>query len=275
MGQSEYYVAENGTSSLTLAEASSRFLSSLPPESRSDYQAGVSRFVQWFGADRELAQLRALDVESFADAALGSAASGRWLDPVHAFLTFAGKEGLTTGNLSVSLRLRKPTGRDRGGASGLTGNQIPMTPEGYAERVQELEDLRDQRPRIAEDLRAAMADKDFRENSPLDAARERQALVELRIRELEQMLKIAVVVEASIGPSDTTHVGCRVVVRDLDSSEERHFVLVSPTEVNPREGKISIASPVGRALLDRSPGDEVEVMVPKGRMRLRVESIEG
>jgi len=150
-----------------------------------------------------------------------------------------------------------------------------MTPEGYAERVKELDDLRDQRPHIAEDLRAAMADKDFRENSPLDAVRERQAWVEARIRELEQMLKVAVVVETSGGPSDTTRVGCRVVVRDLDSTEERHFTLVSPTEVNPREGKISIASPVGRALLDRSTGEEVEVMVPKGRLRLKIESIEG
>jgi transcription elongation factor GreA len=268
-------VAEHGATAITLAEASSRFIASLPPDSRSNYQAGVSRFVQWFGADRDLAQLRPLDVESFADAALGSAASGRWLDPVHAFLTYAGKEGLTQSNLSVSLRLRRPSASDRAAASGMTSGQIPMTAAGYAERVRELDDLRDQRPRIAEELRAAMADKDFRENSPLDAARERQALVEARIRELEQMLKVAVVVESSTGPSDTTHLGCHVIVRDLDSAEQLQFTLVSPTEVNPRERKISVASPVGRALLDRSAGDEVEVMVPKGRLRLKIEAIEG
>jgi len=151
-------VTENGATSLTLAQASSRFIASLPSENRQDYQAGVSRFVQWFGADRKLSQLRALDVESFADAALGSAASGRWLDPVHAFLTYAGKEGLTSGNLSTNLRLRRPSLPDRASAAALTANQIPMTAEGHAERVKELEDLRDQRPRIAEDLRAAMAD---------------------------------------------------------------------------------------------------------------------
>lgn len=268
-------MAENGTQSLTLAEASSKFLASLPAEARADYQAGVSRFVQWFGADRNLSQLRALDVESFADAAQGSAASGRWLDPVHAFLTYAGKEGLTSGNLSGNLRLRKTSGSDRSLGSGLSGSQIPMTPEGYQERVRELQDLREQRPRIAEDLRAAMADKDFRENSPLDAARERQALVEARIREIDQMLKVAVIVEASSEPSDVTRVGCRVVVRDLDSGDERQFTLVSPTEVNPKEGKISVASPVGRALLERSTGEEVEVMVPKGRIRLKIQAIDG
>jgi transcription elongation factor GreA len=268
-------VAERGATAITLAEAASRFIASLPADTRSDYQAGVSRFVQWFGADRELSQLRALDVESFADAALGSAASGRWLDPVHAFLTYAGREGLTPSNLSASLRLRKPSIADRAAAAGMSSGQIPMTAEGHAERIKELQDLRDQRPRIAEELRAAMADKDFRENSPLDAARERQALVEARIRELDQMLKVAVVVEASSGPSDTTHLGCRVRVRDLDTTEELQFTLVSPTEVNPREQKISVASPVGRALLDRSVGDEVEVMVPRGRLRLKIESIDG
>ncbi|HTE85022.1 MAG TPA: transcription elongation factor GreA [Dehalococcoidia bacterium] len=268
-------MAETGVSTPTLAEASMRFLASLPADSRPDYQAGVNRFVQWFGADRSLSQLRALDVESFADAALGSAASGRWLDPVHAFLSYANKEGLTTGNLSTNLRLRKPSASDRAAAAAASGNQIPLTPEGYQALIKELEDLKEQRPHIAEELRAAMADKDFRENSPLDAARERQALVEARIRELDQMLKVAVIVETSSGPSDMTHVGCRVQVRDLDSTDERNYTLVSPTEVNPREGKISIASPVGRALLDRAVGDEVEVMVPKGRIRLRIQAIEG
>lgn len=261
---------------LSLAEASSRFLASLPSDSRPDYQAGVNRFVQWFGADRAMKELRPLDVESFAEAAQGSAtASGRWLEPVHTFLTFASKEGLTGGNLSTNLRLRRTAGGDRSAAMALTGNQIPMTPDGHAALERELEDLKDQRPKIAESLRLAMADKDFRENSPLDAAREQQALVEARIRELDQILKHAVVVQAGVGPSDSTHVGCRVVVKDLDSGKESHFTLVSPSEVNPREGKISVASPVGRALLDRARGAEVEVAVPRGHMRFRIESIEG
>jgi transcription elongation factor GreA len=232
--------------------------------------------VQWFGADRAMSELRPLDVESFAEAAQGGAsASGRWLEPVHTFLTYASKEGLTTGNLSTNLRLRRTAGGDRSSATALGVNQIPMTPEGHAGLERELQELKDQRPRIAESLRLAMADKDFRENSPLDAAREQQALVEARIRELEQTLKLAVVVQSGVGPSDITHVGCRVVVKDMDSGKDSHFTLVSPSEVNPREGKISVASPVGRALLDRSRGDEVEVAVPRGHMHFRIESIEG
>ncbi|MGI8551682.1 MAG: GreA/GreB family elongation factor [Dehalococcoidia bacterium] len=260
----------------TLADVSSRFVAALPQDTRSDHQAGVSRFVQWFGADRQISSLRALDVESFAEAAQGSAtATGRWLEPVYAFLTYAYKEGATATNLSSSLRIRRPAGSDRNSSSALAGNQIPMTGEGFAAREKELAELKGQRPQIAEELRTAMADKDFRENSPLDAAREKQAHVEARIRELDQILKHAVVVETSSGPSDITHVGCHVIVQDLDNGDKRNFILVSPSEVNPREGKISIASPVGRALLDRSTGDEVEVSVPRGRLRLRIEAIEG
>lgn len=263
-------------SSPTLAEAASRFIASLPPEVRLEYQPGVNRFVQWFGADRMARDLRALDVESFAEAAQGSATqSGRWIEPVHSFLLFAHKEGFTSSNLSSNLRLRKSANGSRSSAAALSGNQIPMTPEGYAALERELSDLKEQRPRIAESLRLAMADKDFRENSPLDAAREQQALVEARIREVEQTLKVAVIMESITGPSDITHVGCHVKVKDLDSGDERNFTLVSPSEVNPREGKISIASPVGRALLDRSTGEEVDVAVPRGRIRFRIESIEG
>ena len=269
-------MAERAVTVLTLNEASTRFLATVPPDARSDFQAGVNRFVQWFGADRPFGALRALDVESFAEAAQRSPkATGRWLEPVHAFLTYANKEGLTKSNLSVNLRLRKAPGSERSSSAGLSGNQIPMTAEGYAAREHELGELRAQRPKIAEELRAAMADKDFRENSPLDAARERQALVEARIREIEQIMKVAVVVESGTGPSDITRVGCHVVVHDLDSGVKHNFTLVSPTEVNAGEGKISIASPVGRALLERAPGEEIDVAVPRGRIRFRIESIQG
>lgn len=261
---------------LSLFEASTRFFATLQPEVASEYQSAVSLFIQWFGADRQLRDLRPSDIERFAEVAQQRNAIGsmRRLEPVHAFLSYASREGWTPVNLSTNLRLRRTGSSDRSGAAQLGGAQTPMTPEGYAARERELEELRAQRPKIAEDLRTAMADKDFRENSPLDAARERQAHVEARIRELEQMLKHAVIVESGSGPSNITHVGCRVVVRDLDNGDERNFTLVSPGEVNPREGKISVASPVGRALLERAPGEEVEVAVPRGRLRLRIESIQ-
>ena len=264
-----------GETALTLADLSNRFLLSLSLEARPEYQVGVNRFIQWFGADRKAFDLRPADVERFASMAPGNiAASGRWFEPVHAFLAYAHRQGATTSNLSSHLRLRKTAGESRLGMTDTSG-RVLMTAEGLAALEQEVEHLKNQRPMIAESLRLAMADKDFRENSPLDAAREQQAHVETRIRELEQMLKVASVVDSTASPTGVTRVGCRVAVRDLDSGNERSFILVSPTEVNPGEGKISIVSPVGRALLDRSTGEEVEIAVPRGRLRLRIESIDG
>src|SRR5487761_927484 len=123
----------------TLADLSSRLLESLAADTRSEYQAGVSRFVQWFGADRKAAELRPLDVERFAEAAQAGAASGRWLEPVHAFLTYAHKEGATGGNFSANLRLRKPTSRDRSHAAALNVGQVLMTAEGYEALEHELQ----------------------------------------------------------------------------------------------------------------------------------------
>jgi transcription elongation factor GreA len=128
---------------------------------------------------------------------------------------------------------------------------------------------------VAEELRLAMADKDFRENAPLDAARERQGLLEARIRELEATLKQAVIIaDASLRSNARVGVGSAVLLRNLKSGVELRYVLVSPSEVNPAEGKISIASPVGKALIERSAGEEVEVAAPAGKIRFRIESVE-
>jgi transcription elongation factor GreA len=85
------------------------------------------------------------------------------------------------------------------------------------------------------------------------------------------MLKRAVVVEAAEG--DRVHVGATVHVRNLSSGAVNRFVIVGPTEANAADGKISSASPVGRSLLQRTVGDEVEVSAPAGTMRFRVEQI--
>jgi transcription elongation factor GreA len=150
-----------------------------------------------------------------------------------------------------------------------------LTAEGQASLSAELEALKARRPGIAEELRRAMMDKDFRENAPLDAAREHQAHVEGRIRQLEAILKHAEVIGGQTAPGAKTHLGSTVILRDLASGSAVRYVLVSPSEVSPAEGKISIASPVGKAILSRTVGDEVEVSVPAGSLRFRIEEIQG
>jgi len=272
---SEDASAGSGGEVVSLSQAAVLFLSALAPEVRQESQSEVYRFARWYGADRLVRELRGHDVALYAES-LGAATADvvRRAETLRSFLAFAKKEGLTATNLATHLRLRKsPLNVEGGAATVATPSQL--TAEGQASLSAELESLKAQRPGIAEELRRAMMDKDFRENAPLDAVRERQAHVEGRIRQLETILKHAEVVGGETAPGAKTHLGSTVILRDLASGSAVRYTLVSPSEVNPAEGKISIASPVGKALLKRTVGEEVEISVPAGRLHFRVEKIQG
>jgi len=267
--------AGSGREVVSLSQAAALFLSTLPLEVHQESQREVYRFARWYGADRPIGELRGHDVALYAES-LGAATAdvARRAEVLRSFLAFAKKEGLTTTNLATHLRLRKsPLNVEGGAATVATPSQL--TAEGQASLSAELESLKAQRPGISEELRQAMMDKDFRENAPLDAAREHQAHVEGRIRQLETILKHAEVVGAEAAPGAKTHLGSAVILRDLASGSAVRYMLVSPSEVSPTEGKISIASPVGKALLNRTVGEEVEISVPAGRLHFRIEEIWG
>ena len=268
-------MALSGEATPTLTEAASRYLATLPPQQRQESQPEVYRFVRWYGAERRTDELRGHDVSSYAEA-LGATAvdSSQRLEVLRAFFAFIRKEGFAPTNLATHLRLRKTAAPAVGG--GVAIQEVHMTPDGHASLLAELANLRSQRPRVAEELRRAMADKDFRENAPLDAAREYQAHLEARIREIEATLRRAVIVTGASAKSNARiGVGSKVLLRNLKSGTEVRYMLVSPSEVSPAEGKISIASPVGKALVERGVGEEVDVKAPAGALRFRIESVEG
>lgn len=267
-------MASSGDVAPTLTEAASQYLAALPQNQRQDSQPEVYRFVRWYGADRRTAELRGHDVSAYAEALGASAVDApQRLEVLRGFLSFVRKQKFTPTNLATHVRLRKTAVKAM--TAGTPLQEVHLTPEGHAALQAELESLRAQRPRVAEDLRKAMADKDFRENAPLDAAREHQAHLEARIREIEATLSRVVIVGGAAPASNARiGVGSSVVLRNLKSGAELRYVLVSPSEVNPADGKISIVSPVGKALMERSAGEEVEVKAPAGTIRFRIESVE-
>ena len=258
---------------VTLSEAAARFVVTLKESSASSGLAEVNRFVRWYGAERPLSQLRGHEVSLYADV-LGpaTAEASRRAEQVRAFLAYLKKEGLLATNLASHLRLRKGS-RVGGGAVALEAT-LELTREGIEALGAELESLIDQRPQIRDEIRGAMLDKDFRENAPLNAAKEKQGHLEARIREIEEMLKRAVAVDG-VGQGGRVQVGSTVVVKNLGSGTLMRYTIVGPTEASAADAKISSVSPVGKALLERGVGDEVEVSVPAGVLRLRVEEIEG
>ncbi len=272
----------------SVGEANAHFLNSLEAEKAREERAELDRFVEWLGADHPMADLNAEQIgeylrerfpEAFAtddDPAELDDEMSTVLEPLRAFLAYASRLAFTEGNLVPALRLREGAGGARGGAGAAAelGGAYYVTIEGLEGLERELEDLKARRPEIAEDLRAAMADKDFRENAPLDAARDAQAHLEARIRVIEDQLRHAVIIDPEM-KRGRANVGSTVKVLNLSLDREQTFQLVSPSEVNPASGKISVESPVGLAVINQRPGDEVLVEAPAGQLRLRVLEVEG
>ena len=261
----------------TLAEAATSYLASLSPEERGEGQQEINRFVRWYGGERPIAELSAHEVEAYPEqAGFLTPELMKRLDPVRAFLSYAKKEKLTATNLSVHLRLRAKTSTTKKKTSHKRlSKEHMLTAQGYAQKEKELAALKNERPQVAEQIRLAMADKDFRENAPLDAAKEYQGQLEARIRELEGILGQADVIAGEQVDKVKVGVGSTVVLRYLGADDDLRYTLVSPSEADPSKNRISVASPLGKALLGRTKGEVVEVVAPVGALRYRIVDIAG
>ncbi len=143
--------------------------------------------------------------------------------------------------------------------------EIFLTPIGYRKMGEELEYLRTVRRReVAERIRQAKEFGDLSENSEYEDAKNEQAFVEGRIRELEALLRNARVIVEN-GSNGTVEIGSRVRLRELGTGEEFEFQIVGSAEADPGQNRISHKSPVGQAVLGRRPGEVVEVQAPGGR----------
>lgn len=154
-------------------------------------------------------------------------------------------------------------------------NRNPVTPEGYTVLQQKLEHEKGTvRMQIVKDIEEARAHGDISENSEFEDAKERQALCDGRIRKLESLLATAEVVDITKIPArDRVVFGCWVVIENVDSGEERKYRLVGEEQANVEEGLLSYKSPIARALIGRSEGDEVDVVTPQGKVAWEVVGI--
>ena len=257
-----------------LGEAFSYFLAGLPSEEKGSSQQELYKFVRWFGGERSFAGLTPAEVGNYAEQlSLSDTGYIMKLELVRAFLIYARKKGWSKTNLSVHLRTRKGKSRPRSSPVQDQKETVFLTRQGYTEMENELEVLKIKRIESIEEVRKAAADKDFRENVPLEAARERHGQIEGQIIALEQTLKSAVIIDETARKTDTVGLGDIVVLFNLDSGEELRYTLVGPKEVNASSGKISSASPIGRAVIGKGQGEVVEATVPAGRLRYQIKQI--
>jgi len=259
-----------------LSQAISSYLSSVPVAEREATARELGRFSRWLGPETIVGQISPVDVsryqEQFPESSVDVNAR---LQPVKSFLTTLKSQKLTANNLGAHIRLRRTTTRARNALDRETAEpeEVRVTEEGYARLQQELEHLeKSVRPEVTETLKRAFADKDFRENAPYDAAKQRLSEVQGRIDDIRRTLSAASIYTAD--STDRIDLGMTVTLHSLVDDETVEFMIVGPGEVSPREGRISLQSPVGKALADRSPGEVVEVQTPSGAHTYRIERIE-
>lgn len=144
-----------------------------------------------------------------------------------------------------------------------------LTPEGARRLREELERLKTEaREEMARRLREAIQMGDLSENADYIAAKEAQGFLEGRIQELETLLRNAIIIEPN-GHKEEVDVGATVVIQEEGYPPET-YTLVGPAEANPREGRISIESPMGSALLGHRAGEEVVVRTPTGEIKVKI-----
>lgn len=155
------------------------------------------------------------------------------------------------------------------------GKKMLYTEQGYQELINELNYLKgEKREQIKNDIAVARSFGDLSENSEYDAARNEQAKNEARIKELEELVENASIIDESAIDTSVVSLGSTVKILDCDLGEEVVYSIVGSNESNPLEGKISDLSPIGAALIDMRAGEEKKIELPDNNGVLRIKVLE-
>ncbi len=266
--------------SVPLSQALNQYLSQPRLKAKPNGLQELNKFIRWCGRDVLVGNLTPQQAAEYGEEITRSSpqmesASRSYV--IKDFLTFCFKNQFTSTPLYKHFRVRKPSARSKGAYN--TRLSMDITSEGLETMQLELDSLRGERVAVAERIQLAAADKDFRENAPLDAAREQQGLLEARIRELEDSIQRANVVRTTDQKSKskakrTVQLGSIVKLQDRLTRQDMVYTIVNASESSPMENKMSVASPVGKALIDHMIGEEIEVSTPRGAILYKIRGIE-
>jgi transcription elongation factor GreA len=152
--------------------------------------------------------------------------------------------------------------------------KVPITREGYENLKKDHEILlNSKRPKLLKAIEEARGHGDLSENAEYDAAREEYQFLQKKVAELEEMMKNSEIVDVKKGDCESVEFGCSVALKNLDTDEEVLYTLVGPYESDIQKGMISMASPLGRALMGKSVGDEVNFSAPGGKRTYEIVKI--
>jgi transcription elongation factor GreA len=153
--------------------------------------------------------------------------------------------------------------------------RVPITLEGLEKLKKDLEYLtKVALPRNIRDIEEARAHGDITENAEFQAAKETQELLQVQINDLRSKLAVCEIVDPATTPRDRVTFGTRVLVEDLNNGERKYYQILGPYDADPARGSISYVSPLGKALLGKEEGDDVDVETPGGLQEFTVIKIE-
>ncbi|GMV13120.1 MAG: transcription elongation factor GreA [Polyangiaceae bacterium] len=152
--------------------------------------------------------------------------------------------------------------------------KVPMTPRGAEKLKEELARLKEERPKISREIGVAREHGDLSENAEYHAAKERQGLVEARIKDLEDKLSRSEVIDPSSLSGDKVRFGATVTLLNVETEEESTYQIVGADEADLNQGTISISAPLARALIGKEAGDEIKVQLPGGARHYEIVGVE-
>jgi transcription elongation factor GreA len=260
---------------ITLGEALQEYLSSLKPAQRHEQEQYVRRYVEHADPSTMVLSLTGSRVESYAESQIrpSDPHAQRRVEALKAWFQFLKKKNYASANFGVNVRVRRTGGRAGANAVRIEEAPIEMTADGIEALKRELAELEAKVPDLVKAIETARADGDLRENAPYHAAREALAFSNDRKQRIETSLKRAVVVDSSGRDESLAALGSTVTVTHLERNRQETYQLVGAREANARERRISVESPVGKVLIGRRAGDEVEVEAPQGTMRYRIDGV--
>ena len=250
----------------TIEKVAVEYLGGLSPNKRATDESAILRFVRWFGRQRGVDAIKARDIDAYCTTSPSQEAPA-----MRAFLSYTYKKGYSVRGLATHVKTKKEP-KEPARADAGPEDPIQVSEEGLSALRAELEDLKGQRIEVTEQMKKAAADKDFRENAPLHAAREQKSHIEGRIQELESTLGRATTVNgrahaAAVCLGDTVH------LTDLANGGLITYKLVDSREASPARGKLSSSSPIGRAIMGKRVGQEIQFSAPAGTFKFRIEEI--
>jgi transcription elongation factor GreA len=253
----------------------------------SEEASRLRKFVTWCGVSTSVEAIQPFKIEEFLAAQMNTSAPPRsYTTVLKSFFGFAHQQGAIGTDPMKVVRLPRGAGgtAKKTAASASAPARTPVVRDQnvvYVSRAQhesmqsELERLRnEERHKVSLLLHDAIKDGDLSENAAYDDAKMRQGMLEAKIRELEAKLRNVELIEEQDHSGGGISVGSRVRLEEGSTGDNIDYQVVGPDETDPRAGKISHLSPVGRAIMGKSAGDQVEVATPGGSMRYKIVSVE-